>query len=170
MESFSLFPDDNKGAIIDPTGRYRYSLWRTWSHNGPHIVWIMLNHSTADAELDDQTIRRCIGFSRAWGGGSLEVVNLFAYRATDPGELLLAADPVGPNNDKYLTKAVKNAHTIIAAWGTHGKMLSRNSQVTRLLKDYVLHCLGTTKDGHPRHPLYVASSTVPVSFNRRLCT
>ena len=77
----------------------------------------MLNPSTADAERDDPTIRRCIGFSRAWGFGGAEMVNLFALRSTDPGRLREAADPVGPGNVAHIADAARGATQVIAAWG-----------------------------------------------------
>src|SRR5947209_16246810 len=110
-------------AIFDSTGTYRYSLWRQWSTDCPPVAFIMLNPSTADDRKDDPTIRRCIGFARAWGFGALEVVNLFAYRATDWSKLLEVDDPVGPENDDYIVQAVERCPCVVAAWGTKGVLL-----------------------------------------------
>lgn len=107
---------DSRGALISECGLYRYRLWRRWGI-GPHATWIMLNPSTADADLDDPTIRRCIGFARAWGFSAIEVVNLFALRATNPRELGRSADPIGPDNDRHLSEAGRAAELRIAAWG-----------------------------------------------------
>ena len=88
------------GADFDPTGVYRYSLWREWDARAPAVAFVMLNPSTADAGKDDPTIRRCASFARSWGYGSLEVVNLFAYRASEPKRLRQTPDPIGPANDR----------------------------------------------------------------------
>jgi len=123
----------------------------------------MLNGSTADAEKDDPTIRRCIGFAKRWGYGSLEVVNLFGYRTTLPTELKKALDPIGPDNDQYITAAAKRARRIIIAWGAHGAFKGRGKKVLGMLCRYgcKIECLGETKDGHPRHPLYIRNDTEP---------
>src|SRR4028119_2392792 len=93
---------EHRGAIFDPTRTYRYALWRTWDAARPPVAFVLLNPSTADARRDDPTIRRCANFARTWGFGGLEVVNLFAFRATHPTDLKCAADPVGPQNDVHL--------------------------------------------------------------------
>jgi hypothetical protein len=149
-------------AMIDPTGRYRYSLARSWAIDGEPdtVVWVMLNPSTADAELDDPTIRKCIGFSRLWGYTALEVVNLFAWRATDPRELRKVSDPVGPGNLAAIAHAVSGAGLVVAAWGTDGWWLGQHGIVLdelRRLGD-VYH-LGLTKEGFPKHPLYLPYET-----------
>lgn len=154
-------------AVIDETGLYRYSLVREWDSEKPRVLFIMLNGSTADAEKDDPTLRRCIGFAKAWDYGSLEVVNLFGYRTTFPQELKRAPDPVGPENDRYVLAAVRRSDIIIAAWGTHGKHRGRDKQVIRMLIDggvTEIMCLEKTKDGHPRHPLYIRGDAAPVLF------
>jgi len=153
------------GVIFDINGRYRYSLWRAWSAYHPRIVFILLNPSTADEQRNDPTIRRCIGFARAWEFGSVEVVNLFAYRATDCRELLKVRDPIGEENNRFLTQAVERCSTVALGWGTRGTLLDRDCQVISLLagkKD--VHCLGITKNGQPRHPLYVKGDTSLVPF------
>ena len=153
------------GSVFDVSGRYRYALWRTWSAYNPRIAFILLNPSTADEERNDPTIRRCIGFARAWKFGSVEVVNLFAHRATDARELLKMDDPVGDENDLLLIHAVERCSTVVVGWGTRGTLLGRDSQVLSLLagrKD--VFCLGITKDGQPRHPLYMKGDTILVPF------
>jgi hypothetical protein len=153
------------GAVFDVNGWYRYSLWRAWSAHHPRIVFILLNPSTADEQRNDPTIRRCIGFARAWKFGSMEVVNLFAHRATDARELLKIDDPVGEENNCYLIQAVERCSTVVVGWGIRGTLLGRDSQVLSLLagrKDKF--CLGITKDGQPRHPLYVKGDTILVPF------
>lgn len=148
-------------AEISPDGRYRYILGRRWA-SGPRATFIMLNPSTADAEQDDPTIRRCIGFARSWGMGALQVVNLYALRSTDPSALWRAIDPIGPDNDNVLTAAaiVHTDAPLVAAWGANAKPW-RVANVIRLPGMERLQALGVTKDGHPRHPLYLpATSTL----------
>ena len=148
------------GAIFDANARYRYSLWRAWSAYHPRIAFVLLNPSTADEQIDDPSIRRCIGFARAWNFGSMEVVNLFAYRATDYRELFKASDPIGEENNHYLLHAVECCSTIVLGWGKRGTLLGRDRQVMSLLigrND--MYCLGKTKDGQPRHPLYIKGDT-----------
>ena len=153
------------GAIFDINGRYRYSLWRAWSNDTLRIAFVLLNPSTADEQRNDPTIRRCMGFARAWNFGSMEVVNLFAYRATDYRELFKANDPIGEENNRFLMQAVERCSTVVVGWGTRGTLLARDLQVLSLIagrKD--VHCLGITKDGQPRHPLYVKGDTSLVPF------
>ena len=147
-------------AEISPDGRYRYLLGRRWS-SGPRATFIMLNPSTADAAQDDPTIRRCIGFARGWGLGAMQVVNLYALRATDPAALWRAQDPVGPYNDAILA-ACALAHQdapLVAAWGANARH-DRVAAVLRLPGMDRLTTLGVTKAGHPRHPLYLPATAV----------
>jgi hypothetical protein len=151
------------GAVFDLTGTYRYTLWRVWRTDAPRVTFIMLNPSTADAYKNDPTITRCIAFASTWNFGSLEVVNLFAYRATHPRELFNADDPIGPENDSYLLQALARSSCIVAAWGTKGRLFGRDLQVLQLFDCSHVRCLGLTKDGHPRHPLYLKGNTSLVS-------
>ena len=155
-----------RGATPDPTGRYRYALRREWDPDAPRIAFVMLNPSTADAAQDDPTIRRCIGFARSWGYGALEVVNLFAWRTTDPQALRRVQDPVGPENDRYILRAGRRARETLVAWGNRGILLGRHEAVLRLLLRgrEAVHCLGWTQAGHPRHPLYIRADTVLIPF------
>ncbi len=153
------------GAIFDVSGSYRYTLYRAWSAYHPRIAFVLLNPSTADEEKNDPTIRRCMGFARAWNFGSMEVVNLFAYRATDYRELFKVIDPVGVENNYFLTQAVERCSTVVLGWGTRGTFLGRDRQVMSLLaRRNDLYCIGITRDGQPRHPLYVKSDTCLVPF------
>lgn len=153
-----------KGAVFDKTGAYRYRLWRVWNESAPRVGFIMLNPSTADDTLDDPTIRRCIGFARAWGYGAVEVVNLFAYRATRSADLRGMADPIGRENDRYLQRLEQNVQQIIVAWGNLGAWQNRDQAVIRRFSQRHLHCLGTTLSGSPRHPLYLRKETLPQRF------
>lgn len=152
---------NDSGADISACGRYRYSLWRRWGP-GPSVLFVGLNPSTADATLDDPTIRRCIGFARAWGYGGLVMANLFAWRDTAPAGMMAAADPVGPDNDRVLQAEHVRAALTVAAWGAHGAHLGRDEVVRALLPR--LHCLRLTKHGHPGHPLYLPASLQPVPW------
>jgi len=149
-------------AILSPCGLYRYSLSRVWDERLPLVCWVMLNPSTADADRDDPTIRRCVGFARDWGAGGIVVTNLFAFRATDPRELFRAKGPVGPDNDRHIAESSGGRRTL-AAWGAHGGYLGRDLEVLRLLGALGcrVECLGLTKKGLPRHPLYVSGQAQP---------
>src|SRR5579862_6473284 len=97
--------DPLSGAVFDHSGKFRYSLWRHWDDELPRVCFIMLNPSTADDLHNDPTIARCVSYAKRWRFGSLEVVNAFAYRATDPSKLARVRDPIGPLNDQYILKA-----------------------------------------------------------------
>jgi hypothetical protein len=148
---------ESSGAAISDCGLYRYVLWRKWG-DGPTCLFVMLNPSVADATQDDPTIRRCVGFAKREGCGKLAVVNLFAYRATKPADMLAAADPVGPDNDRHLAEEAATAKVIIAAWGDHGTHRGRDRQVMKLLAGREVWCLRRTKGGQPGHPLYVPAA------------
>lgn len=146
------------GALFDATRRYRYLLWRRWGHGGT-VAFVMLNPSTADAARDDPTIRRCAGFARTWGFGGMAVVNLFALRATDPARLRRARDPVGRENDHHIAAAAATADAVVVAWGVHGGLGARDRAVLALLAGLRPRCLGVTRAGQPRHPLYLPAAT-----------
>jgi hypothetical protein len=150
-----------RSAYISECGKYRYSLERTWGQNGlNYCAFIGLNPSTADAEIDDPTIRRCIGFAKDWGFDALCMVNLFAFRATNPKDMLTVADPIGPDNDRSLRIACQNAKLIVAAWGNHGSLNGRSKEVQEDMRGG-LHVLGLTKSGEPAHPLYLPKNLKP---------
>lgn len=148
-----------RNATLSPCLKYRYLLTRAWGENGRVITWIMLNPSTADAEVDDPTIRRCMGFSDRLGAHAMAVVNVFGYRATDPEKLLnlLPDEREGPDNRDSILGACTMGETIIAAWGAPKTSLRGplGSVTTMILEKYKLKCLGKTLDGWPRHPLYL---------------
>jgi hypothetical protein len=149
-------------AVIDDTEMYRYTLTRIWDRSKRRVCFVMLNPSTADGYEDDPTIRRCIGFAERWGYGSLSVVNLYAFRATDPRELWKTTFPVGKENDTWIERAVLESKCVVAAWGAGAKCRVRTRQVMSLLKGAV--CLGTSKSGAPRHPLYVSYEVMPTPY------
>lgn len=145
-------------AVLSPDGKYRYRLDRRWGE-GQTAMFVMLNPSTADATQDDPTLRRCLRFARDWGYGHLVVANLYAFRATRPADLKAASDPTGPRCDAYLEQCAKEAALIVAAWGMHAQS-NRVDQVRTILGPD-LRTLGWTKNGQPRHPLYVKGNTAP---------
>ncbi|MCW5853304.1 MAG: DUF1643 domain-containing protein [Anaerolineae bacterium] len=149
-----------RGAVFDATSQYRYHLWRAWDAGLPRVAFILLNPALADATADDPTLRRCLGFARAWGYGRLDVVNLFAYRTPSPAVLRRARDPVGPDNDATLVEVTRPADLVVVGWGNGGRWLGRDVAVRRLLARLPLTCLGLTKLGQPRHPLYVRSTSI----------
>ena len=156
-------------TIFSPCRKYRYSLTRVLAPMAEPqraCLFVMLNPSTADENTDDPTIRRCIGFATAWGYSRLDVVNLFALRATDPAALLSASDPVGFDNDRYIEFYARSAAMIVCAWGAHGVLNGRALRVTKILHDagFALKCLGLTGSGQPRHPLYLPAKTQPEVF------
>lgn len=143
------------GAILSDDQRYRYLLDRTWLPEATKLTFVMLNPSTADAAEDDPTIRRCIGFAKREGFGGIRVVNLYAFRATDPKVMLREIDPVGPGNDNHITGACLD-RTVVVAWGANAAP-HRAREVLRILNrcNARVFSLGTTASGAPRHPLYV---------------
>lgn len=148
-----------RSAVISECGRYRYRLFREWekSEHMP-VLWVMLNPSTADAAIDDPTIRRCMAFSKSWGYGAMWVGNLYAFRATDPSMLwsLSAIDAHGPDNAKHLYAMACESAITVCGWGAnaHGRDFAASFK-----SPGGLWCLGTTKGGQPRHPLYVKGDT-----------
>ena len=148
------------GAELSPCKAYRYALWRRWS-DAPPVLFVMLNPSTADDSQDDPTIRRCISFSKQWGHGGIIVGNLFAFRSPYPNDLQTATDPIGPENNLWLERLAKQSTAVVGAWGNHGRHMNRGQEVAALFPN--MRCLGLTKLGQPRHPLYVAADTPLVS-------
>ncbi|MDP4162516.1 MAG: DUF1643 domain-containing protein [Bacillota bacterium] len=150
-----------KEAVIK--GDYRYSLKRIWDSENPRkAVFIMLNPSTANESTDDPTTIRCISFAKRWNCGSLEIVNVFAYRATNHKELksLTKEEATGTNNNIHIESALSDAAVKVVAWGEHVTIHHKNYiELEQQLKSHNLLCLGTTREGHPRHPLFVKSTT-----------
>ncbi len=149
-----------KQARISPCGKYRWWLRRSWDLSKRTAVFVMLNPSTADASVDDPTIRRCVNFAKNWGYGGLNVVNLFALRATDPAELLTSdVDPIGPGNYELILEQARPSEVMVAAWGSKvpKQLASHVDRVEKALvrRGAVVMCLKKNKDGSPGHPLYV---------------
>lgn len=155
-------------AVLSADQNYRYCLLRRWDTNvqsDDTILWVMLNPSTADAMEDDATIAKITKFSKTWGYSALTVVNLFAWRSRDPTDLTRADDPVGPDNAKWIENWMTVSNMTIAAWGASfpTSMKVHVAKQALWLKDQGAYTMGLTKNGHPRHPLYLPDSTM----NRR---
>ena len=154
-------------AIYSDCEKYRYALTRTWEPAGKRALFVMLNPSTATEVQNDPTVERCERRARALGFGAFRVTNIFAWRDTDPRKMRAAKDPIGPANDETILKGADWADTVIAAWGTHGAHRDRGVQVEAMLRQTpnALYSLGLTKDGHPKHPLYIAYTQQPILWS-----
>jgi hypothetical protein len=187
----------DKGAQISTDERYRYLLWREWrgsatdanwhwleDENGRRakdgagadlgepksVLFIMLNPSTADGSEDDPTIRRCVAYAKAWRFDRVEVVHLFAYRTSSPKVLLALNhddDPIGIDNKIWVERAASRAGLIVCAWGDHGNYLGQDETVLGWLGSREWHSLGFTKDGRPKHPLYLPAAAQLVLMHGR---
>lgn len=155
-------------ADFSPCRTWRYILGRAWDADLPRLLFILLNPSTADELHDDPTNRRGIGFARRWGYGSVVFVNLFAYRSPHPRIMKASRSPIGPWNDDCILAEAEEADKIVCGWGTHGAHRRRHQHVVKLLKDFDLYCLGTTKQGYPKHPLYLPNDQNLMPFYLRV--
>lgn len=153
-------------AVLSDDGVYRYVLRRDLGTLGGEgtCLFVMLNPSTADATKDDPTLRKCMKFARRWGYARLTVANLYALRSKSPDLLWTVQDPVGPENDHHLSLAFGGADLIVCAWGAKAG-LPRIQAFAEDFDGWPLHCLGCTKDGFPRHPLYTLDTQEPQPFN-----
>jgi hypothetical protein len=158
MSARYLLSQASRTAVISDCGRFRYRLGRRWGDGAP-LTFVMLNPSTADAESDDATIRRCVTFAHAHDFRAIDVVNLFAFRATDPKDLRRAGYPVGPENDEHTARAAQEAGAVCLAWGANAADLERPQIVLPMLRrlGVELQCLRITRSGHPQHPLMLPS-------------
>jgi hypothetical protein len=128
------------------------------------VAWIGLNPSTADEGRLDPTLWRLRAYTQRFGFRAFTMLNLFAYRATDPRVLKSVADPIGPENDHYLPEVCRRAALVVCCWGAGGAYSGRDRQVLELLQGIPLHALALTKMGHPRHPLYLKGTCQPIPF------
>ena len=159
---------DRRAVLVGTQGReeYRYRLERGWDRSLPLCVWLMLNPSTADALVDDATIRKCMRFAFQWGYGGIVVVNLYAWRSRHPKALLdPAIDPVGPENDDFIRQACADAQLVVCGWGSLPFAAERARTVPAMVRSP--HCLGLTRSGEPRHPLMLAYATPVQRFESR---
>lgn len=159
----NLIQDPSKGAIFSSCRTWRYTLWRDFTPEAyPTMNVIGLNPSTATERVDDPTIRRCIGFAKWLHCGRFVMTNLFAYRATDPQEMMdMHRFAQGVKNDEHILVEAMRAQIVVAAWGVHGAFRGRGKEVLKLLDQngIVVHCFGLTKDGYPKHVLYLPKMT-----------
>ena len=158
--------DAESEAVYSDDMAHRYLLTRVWGP-GRRALFVMLNPSTATEVQNDPSVERCERRARALGFGAFRVCNIFAFRETDPAKMRAAVDPVGgPANDVAIAESCLWADTIVCAWGAHGAFLGRGPEVERLMRETgrPLHHLGLTRDGHPRHPLYIGYGTRPVPW------
>jgi hypothetical protein len=145
----------SKGAIFSPDRKFRYNLWRSWDTSRPVVTFVCLNPSTADENVDDPTVRRCINFALHWKYGGMNMMNTFALRSTDPLELTInKAAALGPENDNYLREIIG---PVVVAWGNWGRLYGRSEEMRHILGE--ASCFGLTKLREPRHPLYLHHST-----------
>lgn len=163
-------------ATFSTDQRYRYLLSIVWDDALPLCQFVGLNPSTADEMKDDPTVRRCKRFASSFGCGGLIMTNIFAYRATDPKDMIAfkmnGGNPIGEtfaalnvNNQALIeTSSMAKTKIVIAAWGVHGRMDDRGRQVAALIGPEKLHCLGTTMGGYPKHPLYLKKDLQPVKY------
>lgn len=160
-------------AVLSECGTYRYSLKRSWGSyllGSPSCVFVMLNPSTADHSKDDPTIRKCVKFADRWGFDCLEVMNLFALRATDPKIMMRHSKPVGIDNDFHIRGAVADAGKIICAWGVNGSHMNRSKEVLNLINDAKPHHVEiealriSPTTSQPWHPLYIPDATEPLTM------
>ncbi len=158
--------NNDSTAIFSSCRKYRYELWRWWDRSKPYAVFIGLNPSTADEINNDATVTRCIRFAQSWDYGGLCMMNLFAFRATKPYVMKACLYPIGDDNDEHLIMVTDKAGVVVAAWGTHGNHKNRDKEVMAFIPN--MWCLGTTKGGHPRHPLYLRKDTKLTEFSKRI--
>jgi len=154
---------ERRSALFSADRRYRNMLRIVWDESKPLIAFVGVNPSTADEFGDDPTIVRCKEFARLWGYGGILMLNLFAFMATDPLQMLTADDPVGPISDVGLELRLLDPNVVVVCWGRHGRHRDRGAEVAKQIAKYFsgtrLMCLGTNGDGSPKHPLYLAAST-----------
>ena len=153
--------DTTRNAIISADGKYRYQLSRIWDEEKPNILFIMLNPSTADADVDDPTIRRVMNFSKSWGYGGVFVGNLYAFRSTDPKALRNTDDPVGEDNIEHIKELIGVTERVVYAWGNNQKEPEWLSSLVD-----TPYCIDISKKGLPKHPLYLKSELHPKLYLR----
>ena len=149
----------HSGAHFSPDRVHRYWLVRQMTTDPGIVAFVGLNPSTADEHQDDPTVRRCVGFAREWGYGRMVMLNAYAYRSTDPRALYTAPDPVGPENARAVLNLANGADLVVVAWGANllTPDAQRIAEALSRVKD--VKCFGLTKDGHPKHPLYLSNAT-----------
>lgn len=161
-QQLRLFQNKETGAQFSECRTWRYALRRTWDAEKSHVMFVGLNPSTADETKNDPTVRRCMGYAKRWGYGGIYMLNIFAFRATNPRALKKCPDPVGPENYRFLQMYHDVAGMTVACWGAHGAFKRQGEFVATMLDD--LYCLDVTLEGHPKHPLYLRADLVPKRY------
>jgi hypothetical protein len=151
-----------KDASISVDRKYRYLLSRVWDETKPMVMIIGLNPSTADEKEDDPTIRKCINYAKSWDYGGIYMLNLFAFRATQPSEMFKASEPIGEKNDTYIKTYSKKVNKVICAWGNDGKYQNRSNLIKNSVDN--LYYLKLNQTGEPAHPLYLKAKLTPKKF------
>ena len=153
-----------KAVFGGEDNEYRYLLWRKWNYRRARMYVVMLNPSTADADVDDPTVRRLMFFAVKWGFGMLTIANQYAFRSSDPGILRRTKKFIGPENDRYLRNVAHMARDrrseLYVAWGAVPEAINRAAVVSKIL-DGPKYCFGLTKDGHPKHPMARGIHRIP---------
>jgi len=166
--------DDKAGAVFSQEREHRYVLWRSWSsveyrvyRSKGHVAFCMLNPSIADEKRLDPTLRRCKRFAQDWGYDGMVIINLYPLVSTSP-DGLRHTNPMGDWNESHLDLVAHRTTQFIVAWGASKYVVDRGKRVVHLLKQWEIDpmCLAHTKDGHPRHPLYVRKDTTPIAYGR----
>lgn len=153
---------DIRSAVISSCRRYRYCLVRRWGAGDRVLVFLMLNPSTADADRDDPTVRRCVGFAKQSGFECLKIINLFGLRSTDPKALKSNRDSVGSDNDFWVERIAGDPYAdVIVSWGAHGALYTDRVRHVCGLVQRPMQCLSLLKSGHPGHPLMLPYGLVP---------
>lgn len=166
-EPLPLYQPEEAGAEFSLDRVYRYRLWRHWDRSRGHVLWCMLNPSTADETQLDPTLRRCAQYSRDWGYGGFEVVNLFAFRATDPKVMrAMGMDAIGELNRDVIRESLRWTTLVVAGWGVLRTPEEKEhaEDILGVLMENKVYCLGTNADGSPKHPLYLRADLKPVRF------
>lgn len=160
--------DLGTGAVFSPCRRYRYHLWRRWDIQKPMIAFCMLNPSTADERENDPTVERCQRRAKMWDFGGVEVLNIFAYRSTDPRALVIVNDPFGPENLGTILRVASRVAMVVCAWGKHGHLRGAGQRTADLLRGefpHKTHYLKLNGDGTPAHPLYLPYTLNPTKWS-----
>jgi len=157
--------NEKRETVFSDCRKYRYRLSQIWDESKAPLHWLMLNPSTADEVKNDPTVERCERRARMWGYGGSVVMNIFAYRATDPKDMRAQKDPVGPENDQWIRDLAKRSHEIdvIGGWGEHGAHMDRGKAVIDIFRQEkgMLSALKVNASGHPKHPLYIGYKATP---------
>ncbi len=167
----------DKSTVFSSCKRWRYTLWRQWGglfgDDSRYIAFLCLNPSAAEMHRDDQTVRRCVDVANQLGFSAFCLLNIFAWRSNDPGDIARQADPVGPDNDRHILRVAAGAELVVAAWGDQGALRNRDLEVIGMLDS--IRCMAFTKLGRPEHPLHIDTEhlqtelpTIPLRAGRSL--